>query len=143
MDRVYQDFLTLFPNSTPYTGMQPAPPIPKHLLDKPCVWGYRLSDDIFHAYEQPNPPSSENKLSVRYNTMFWMCEKLGIRPMLDFVMGATEDQAYVIWSRHLPTANIAAPAIPSAASLQQLRQALKIEVDGQWYLHPRFITMTS
>jgi hypothetical protein len=127
--------------TTRYTEMQPAPPVPDHLADKPCVWGYRLSDELFRAYEQPQPqpPSEEKKVSVRYNTVFWTSEKLEMKPMVDFVMGSTLDDAYVIWSRHFPTSGIPAPEIPCAEKLEMLKREMKFKEDGQWFIHPRFV----
>ncbi|KAK7015198.1 hypothetical protein VNI00_019148 [Paramarasmius palmivorus] len=119
--------------------MQPAPPIPDQLSDKFCVWGYHLTDELFHAYEQSLPPSSSHKrdLASRYRAVREMSEKLGMRPEVDFVTGDTPDQSYMIWSRHFPTIGIPASAVPCAEKMEKLKRELKFEVDARWYLHPK------
>ncbi|KAJ7454940.1 hypothetical protein B0H11DRAFT_2068205, partial [Mycena galericulata] len=116
----------LQPNDT-----ETVPPVPAHLCDQECLYGYFITNELLEAYWATHPDTRPGKLfaNPKNYTVWCVAHQFGLDIWIDRERDPVEA---IAWFSYTDFGVVYSERVPTAARLEPFEKELGITEKAQW-----------
>ncbi|KAJ7895156.1 hypothetical protein B0H14DRAFT_2681447 [Mycena olivaceomarginata] len=107
------------------------PPVPAHLRDQECLYGYFITDQLLQTYWAAHPDARPSNLIANPNnhTVYGVAQQFGLEIWIDRKRDPVDA---IAWFSYTDGGEVQTETVPTATSLEPFEKELGITERAQW-----------